>query len=175
MWILWNCISFHVYPDYHDTTFNPEKFSGQIELYGHSCTLLDSTPQACKKRSGLPWWLSGKESACQCRRCGFDPWVRRIPWGRKWQPTPVLLPGKSCVQRSLWSHKELDTTEQLSTRLNRVVDRISEIKSNLGVCRRGKKLLIYDWETSVQGSIIVKMDLDGRLSAKVLYLIEILF
>ena len=35
-----------------------------------------------------PWWFSGKESACQCRscrRCGLNPWVRKIPWGRKWQ------------------------------------------------------------------------------------------
>ena len=34
----------------------------------------------------------GKESACQCRRCEFVPWVGKIPWRR--QPTPVLLPGK---------------------------------------------------------------------------------
>ena len=39
----------------------------------------------------LPWWLSGKESACQCRRFGFDPWVGKIPWRRKWQPSPVFL------------------------------------------------------------------------------------
>ena len=38
---------------------------------------------------GLPRWLSGKRSACQYRRCGFDPWVGKIPWRRKWQPTPV--------------------------------------------------------------------------------------
>ena len=64
------------------------------------------------------WWLSGKESACQCRslrRLGFDPQFGKIPWKRKWQPTPVLLPGKSHGQRSLvgYSHgvaKELDTT-----------------------------------------------------------------
>jgi len=49
----------------------------------------------------LPWWLGGKESACQCRRLKFDPWVRKIPWRRKWQPTPVFLPGKSHGQRSL--------------------------------------------------------------------------
>jgi len=42
----------------------------------------------------IPRWRSGKESACQCRRCGFDPWVGKIPWRRKWQPTPVFLPGK---------------------------------------------------------------------------------
>ena len=32
---------------------------------------------------------------CQCRRGRFDLWVRKIPWRRKWQPTPVFLPGKS--------------------------------------------------------------------------------
>ena len=65
-------------------------------------------------------WLSGKELACQCRRCELDPWVGKIPWRRKWQPTPVFLLGKSHGQRSLvghspWSHKEVDTTERLST------------------------------------------------------------
>ena len=49
---------------------------------------------------------------------GFEPWVGKIPWRRKWQSTPALLPGKSHGQRSLigyslWGHKELDTTEQL--------------------------------------------------------------
>ena len=34
--------------------------------------------------------LSGKESTCQCRRRGFDPWVGKIPWRRKWQPIPVM-------------------------------------------------------------------------------------
>ena len=50
------------------------------------------------------WWLNGKESACQCRRCRgwrFYPWVRKTLWRRKWQPTPVFLPGKSYRQRSL--------------------------------------------------------------------------
>ena len=42
---------------------------------------------------GLPWWFSGKESSRQCRRHRFDPWVEKIPWRRKWQPTPVFLPG----------------------------------------------------------------------------------
>ena len=65
--------------------------------------------------SGLLKWLSGKESACQCRRHGFDPLVRNIPWRRKWPPTPVFSPGKSHGQRSLvgcspWGFKEQDTT-----------------------------------------------------------------
>jgi len=38
-------------------------------------------------------------------RPGFDPWVGKIPWRRKWQPTPVLLPGKSHGQRSPWGHR----------------------------------------------------------------------
>ena len=67
-----------------------------------------------------PRWPNSKESTCQCRRRrrrGFDPWVEKIPWRRKWQPTPEFLPGKShgqtsLVGRSLWGHKESDTTKR---------------------------------------------------------------
>ena len=60
----------------------------------------------------LPRWLSGKESTCQCSRLGFDLWVRKISWRRKWLPTSVFLPGKFCGQRSLagyspWGHKRV--------------------------------------------------------------------
>ena len=41
-----------------------------------------------------------KGSTCQCRRCGFISWLEKIPWRRKWQPTPVFLPGKSCGPRN---------------------------------------------------------------------------
>ena len=47
---------------------------------------------------GFPGEASGKEPACQCRRrktSGFNPWVRKIPWRRAWQPTPVFSPGES--------------------------------------------------------------------------------
>ena len=69
---------------------------------------------------GLPMWPSGKESACQCRRCVFDPWVKKNPWRRKWQPTQVFLPGKFHQQKNLVDYstrncKESDTAEQLST------------------------------------------------------------
>ena len=65
---------------------------------------------------GFPRWLSGKESACQRRRPGFDPWVGKIPWRRPWQPTPVFWPGESQGQGSLvgchlWGHTESDVTE----------------------------------------------------------------
>ena len=66
------------------------------------------------------WWLSSRESASQCRRCEFDTCVRKILWRRKWQLTPVFLPGESYGQRSLvgyssWGRKESDTTEQLNS------------------------------------------------------------
>ena len=68
------------------------------------------------------------ESACQrkrCKRCGFDPWVGKIPWRKKWQNTPVFLPGEFHGQRSLVGYslfKELDTTEHAFP---------NKIKSNL--------------------------------------------
>ena len=80
---------------------------------------------------GLPRWLSGKEPACQCRRhrrCGFDPWVGKIPWRRNWQPVPVFLPGKFHGQRSPAGlqkvhgvAKELDMAEHARTRYFRAV------------------------------------------------------
>ena len=64
----------------------------------HSCLLLILF---IFRASWLPWWLSSKESGCQWKRHGFYPWVRKFPWRRKWQPTPVFLPGNSHGQRSL--------------------------------------------------------------------------
>ena len=66
----------------------------------------------------FPGGSDGKSVCLQCGRPGLDPWVGKIPWIRKWQPTPVLFPGKSHGWRSLvgyspWGHKELDTTKQL--------------------------------------------------------------
>ena len=48
----------------------------------------------------LPRRLNDKESACQCRRPRFHPWIGKIPWRRKWQPSLVLVPGKS--HRRAW-------------------------------------------------------------------------
>ena len=60
-------------------------------------------------------WPCGKESLRQFRRHRYNPWVGKIPWRRKWPPTPVLLPGKSHGQRNLtgyspWGCKEMSTT-----------------------------------------------------------------
>ena len=74
---------------------------------------------------GLLKWYSGKGFTCRCKRPkrrGFDPWVGKIPWGRKWQPTLGFLPAKfhrqrSLVGYSLWGLEESDMTEQLSTHI----------------------------------------------------------
>ena len=57
----------------------------------------------CRRASGERWLLGGRGG-------GFDPWVRKIPWRRAWQPTLVFLPGESHGQRSLmgyspWGHR----------------------------------------------------------------------
>ena len=81
---------------------------------------------------GNSWWLGtiflitesivsrGFPGGTVVKNLPANPWVRKIPWSRKWQPTSVFMPGKFHGQRSLvdyssWSCKELDTTEQLST------------------------------------------------------------
>ena len=89
----------------------------------------ESEPNAVKGGEvciGLPGGASGKEPACQCRRCQrrkFDRWVRKSPWRRAWYPTSVFLPGKSHGQRNLAGYSpcgciELDLIEQLSTPYN---------------------------------------------------------
>ena len=88
---------------------------------------------------GSPYCVSfssgseGKESACSAGRPGFDPWVGKIPWRRKWQSTPVLLSGKSHGQRSLvgyspWGRKESDTTERLHIHVPDDTNQILQIR-----------------------------------------------
>ena len=91
-------------------------------------------------------WLGGKESACYCsrhKRCQFDPWIRKISWRKAWQPTPVLLLGKSHGQRSLagyspWGHKESDMTEHTRTLYNFP----SRVKSSSTVCQQSHLTLV---------------------------------
>ena len=72
-------------------------------------------------RSGFPGGSAIKNlpATLESQKCGFEPWVGKIPWKRAWLPTPVFLPGEFHGQRTLvgcssWSHKESDTTEQLT-------------------------------------------------------------
>ena len=54
--------------------------------------------------SKLPWWLRLQRLCLQCRRHGFNLWVRKVPWRREWLPTLALLPGEFHGQRSLASY-----------------------------------------------------------------------
>ena len=76
------------------------------------------TYDICSQISDFPGHSDSKSVCLQCGRPRFGPWVGKILWRRKWQPTEVLSPGKSHGQRSLvgyspWGRKESDTTEQL--------------------------------------------------------------
>ena len=65
---------------------------------------------------GLLWLLRQSRICLQCRRPWLNPWARKNPWRREWEPTLVFLTGEFHGQRSLvgyspWGHKELDTTK----------------------------------------------------------------
>ena len=67
----------------------------------------------------------GKESTCQCRRCKrcrFNPWVRKTPWSRKWQHIPVFFPGKFHGQRMGYSPVWLSSVTQSCPTLYNPVD-----------------------------------------------------
>ena len=82
----------------------------------------------------------GGLSVClQCGRPGFNPWVGKISWRRKWQPTSVFLPGKSHGRRSLvgyspWGRKESDMTERL--RFHFLYSKLTEVESNQDVLQK---------------------------------------
>ena len=70
-----------------------------------------------QEEGGFPGGSDSEESDCNAGDPGSIPGL--IPWRREWQPTPVFLPGefhgqRSLVCYSLWSLKELDTTELLT-------------------------------------------------------------
>ena len=82
---------------------------------GLSRVSLIRTVNLCSLIRTAPWWAFSDGSVAKNppanERREFDPWVGKIPWRRKWQPTPVFLPGRSHGQRSLvgyspWGHEE---------------------------------------------------------------------
>ena len=76
-------------------------------------------------KGGLPWWLNGKESTSQCRRCEFNPWVRKIPLKKETATHSSILaweiPWTEEPGGSPWGRKESDRTEQLNNKCGRVV------------------------------------------------------
>ena len=94
---------------YWTTTINTnaDHCNKEVETLKRNKSKVDNSIAEIKSKlraiKGLPRWLSFEESPCQCRGCGFDPWVGKILWRRKWQTTLVFLPGKYHVQRNLTS------------------------------------------------------------------------
>ena len=71
-------------------------------------------------------WVGCHPTILQCRRCGFHLWVGKIPWRKKWQSTPIFLPGKFHGQGSLasyspWGPKKIQTWQQLIKNNNSTV------------------------------------------------------
>ena len=93
----------------------------------------------------LPWWLKQKRVCLQWGRPGFDPWIRKIPWRRKWQPTPVFLPGKSCGQRSQAGYSPWSRRVRHNPATNTLL---------LWVHDRNKKYIVLKWYVFVCGYTI---------------------
>ena len=123
-----------------------------------------------KSFRGFPGGGSSKEPTCLCRkhkRCRFNPWVEKIPWRRKWQCTPVLLPGKLHGQRSLegyspCGHKKSDTTGIYWTKVNSAQNKLG----NLGVDKLfwchvhyGYKICIYSKNERKEKNHVLWFDL----------------
>ena len=98
----------------------PGFLPGESQGWGSLWAAVYGVAQSRTRLKRLSSSSSSSSSHRHRRRCDcshrFDPWVEKIPWKRKWQPTPVFLPGKSQGQRSLvgyspWGCKELDTME----------------------------------------------------------------
>ena len=86
---------------------------------GYSSSVLKQPLDSSLISIWVSWWLRQQRICLQCRRPGFNPCIRKIPWRRAWQSTPVFLPGEFHGQRKLagyspWGCKELDATEQLT-------------------------------------------------------------
>ena len=86
--------------------------------------MLHALGSNCAELLVILGFSSGKESVCQRRRPQFNPWVGKMPWRRKWQPIPVVLPGKS-LDKGAWQVQ--------STGLQKSWTRISNYTTTLEV------------------------------------------
>ena len=94
----------------------------------------------------FPGGSVGKASACNAGdsgKRGFNPWVRKICWRRKWQPTQIFLPGESHGWRRLvgyspWGHKESDMTEWLNRQGKKRIHQVEDISEKTKNFKRSK-------------------------------------
>ena len=131
---------------------------GRLWKYNWSCTTIHRRWVVFKLVA-----LSGKEPACQCRRCTrheFDPWVRKIPWMRAWQHTPIFSPGGFHGQRSLAGYspcgpKGSDTTKRLTLSLS---TRLSDSK------KLKRTLFIWGFNQNLESSNTQISKIDGKIT-----------
>ena len=136
--VFFNESALHIrWPKYWSFSFSissSNKYSGLTLWNNHTLkTQMLSHQNPTYVLLGFPGGTSGKESTCQCRRrkrCRFYPWVRKIPWRKKGQPTSVFLPEKSDGQRSLACYSP-----------------------------RGHKTVRHNWETSDIGIIVIILEM----------------
>ena len=112
-----------------------------------------------------------KESACQCRRHRFDPWVGKIPWRREWQPTPVFLPWTEEPGRlySSWGRKRVGhdfVTKQQHTFIDWLIYDCATAAKSLQSC----PTLCHPIDSSPPGSSV-----PGILQARTLEWVAISF
>ena len=101
----------------------------------------------------------------RCRGCELDPWVRKIPWRRAWQPTLVFLPGESLGERSLagyspWVAKNQDTTEQLNMHAQSSINRMAKMQNTgssqgWGACGAAEALIQMQNDTDTSEDNLV--------------------
>jgi len=101
--------------------------------------LRNFTSSSSNKGMGFPWWLSAKESACQCRRHRFDPWVMKIHWRRKWQPDFSILAWEILWTEELagyspWGHKSQTQLSDFTTIITAILSYLTLSKFRFFIC-----------------------------------------
>ena len=157
-------VNWRIFVDSWPEKSGPSEGSPSINWSVHGVQIATPIPQLGEfggvsptSEIGLPRWCSSKECPCQCRRHRVNPWVGKIPWRRKWQPTPVFLPGKLHGQRSLADsspHQELDILSETGLQLQRyawvlIVNApkphpFFSVLGSVGPCLRGLGASAYD-------------------------------
>ena len=97
---IWHLLSFLYMQGVQELWMYQEKWIRAVDLEEFNCTM--------RANVGLPQWLRSKECACNAGNgwCGFDTWIRKTPWRRKWQPISLFLPEKSNGLRSLLGYSQ---------------------------------------------------------------------
>ena len=107
--------------------FAPDSLEVAVEFFGLFFRSFVQNSLYVRMRAGFPGGTQGKEPACQCRRRKrheFNPWVRKIPWRRAWQPMPSIL-----AWRIAWT-VEPDRLQSMGSQSQTQLTRLSSSSSS---------------------------------------------